>query len=163
MRCVILSSGASPALLYSSTLSHNWHDFLKEKKILNIICVFSFSLKHLSETFIVLRKIRRDLIDAHQSSLMKLKSSRQILENSSSIKFHENPSSGWRDDPRGRTDGHTDATKITFALRGFANAPQNSLTRRSCRSVCGTVSQPIYLTDFDEKMHVFPDQLQSEN
>jgi len=33
------------------------------------------------------------------------------------------------------TDRHTDATKITVALRGFANAPQNSLMRRSCPSI----------------------------
>jgi len=42
---------------------------------------------------------------------MKLEVSRQILEKSANIKFHENPSSGSRVIPRGlkdrRTDGQT--------------------------------------------------------
>jgi len=37
---------------------------------------------------------------------MKLEFSRQILEKSSIIKFHEHPSIGSRVVPRGRTDGH---------------------------------------------------------
>jgi hypothetical protein len=51
---------------------------------------------------------------------MKLECSRQILENSN-IKFHENPSSACRDFPCGQTD----TTKVTVAIRNFANAPKN--------------------------------------
>jgi len=39
--------------------------------------------------------------------LINLKFSRQIIENSSSTKFHENPSSGSRVVPYGRMDGQT--------------------------------------------------------
>jgi hypothetical protein len=42
------------------------------------------------------------------------------------IKFNENPSSGSRVPCVRRTDGQTDATKQTVALRNFANAPKKS-------------------------------------
>jgi len=41
------------------------------------------------------------------------------------IKFHENPSSGSRVVPLGRTDGQTDMTKLIAAFRSFTNAPNN--------------------------------------
>jgi len=54
----------------------------------------------------------------HYSSqiLMKLEFSRQIFffKKSSSIEFHEDPSSGIRFDPRGRTDRH-DETNSRFS------------------------------------------------
>jgi hypothetical protein len=50
---------------------------------------------------------------------MKLVFSRQIFEKYSNIKFHENPSSGSRVVPSGRTD-----MKLTVAFRNFANAPK---------------------------------------
>jgi len=56
MRSIVLSSVARLALPLFSTLSHKRHDFL-EKKILNIVYVFSFSLQLLSEIFLILRKI----------------------------------------------------------------------------------------------------------
>ena len=59
--CAIFSSVACPALHYFSTLSHKLHDFRK-KKLLNIKCVFRFSLQPLSETFIILRRNERDMI-----------------------------------------------------------------------------------------------------
>jgi len=40
-------------------------------------------------------------------------------------KIFENPSSGSRVVPRGRTDGQTDTTKLTVAVRNFANAHKN--------------------------------------
>jgi hypothetical protein len=49
---------------------------------------------------------------------MRLEFSRQIFENISSIKFHENPSSG---------DGRTDMTKLTVTFPNFTNALKNSL------------------------------------
>jgi hypothetical protein len=57
--------------------------------------------------------------------LMKAEFSRQIFEKYSSIKFHENPPSGSRIVPRGRTDGQTDMTKLIVAFRNFANASRN--------------------------------------
>jgi len=41
--------------------------------------------------------------------LMKLEFSGQVFEESSNIKFHENPSNGSRVVPCGRTDGHEEA------------------------------------------------------
>jgi hypothetical protein len=49
----------------------------------------------------------------------KLKRSRRFFENSSDIKFNQNPSSGSRVVPCGRTD----MTKLIVAFRNFANAP----------------------------------------
>ena len=60
---------------------------------------------------------------------MKVKFSRQIFEKYSKIKFHENPSSGSRTAPWGRTDRKTDEhtwrSQQSF-FRNFANAPKNS-------------------------------------
>ena len=56
--------------------------------------------------------------------LMKLRVSRQIFGKCSNIKFHENPSSGSRFVPCGRTD----VTKLIVAFRNFANAPANDST-----------------------------------
>ena len=63
MRRTNMSSVASPAAYttfpYFSTLYHKWHDF-RGKKIETRI-VFSFSVQLLSETFLVLRRIQRDI------------------------------------------------------------------------------------------------------
>jgi predicted histidine transporter YuiF (NhaC family) len=67
MRRVILSSVASLALLYFTTLSLKWHDF-REKKITEHKMRIFISLKHLSKTFIILRKIQRAIINARRSS-----------------------------------------------------------------------------------------------
>ena len=61
---------------------------------------------------------------------MTLVFSREISEkNYSSVKFHENPSSGSRVVPYGQTDRkvdvQTDMTKLIIAFRNFANAPKN--------------------------------------
>jgi len=52
---------------------------------------------------------------------MKLEFSRQILDKFSNIKFYENPSSGSRVVPCGRTD----MSKLTVAFRNFVRAPKN--------------------------------------
>jgi hypothetical protein len=58
---------------------------------------------------------------------MELKISQQILENYTDIKFHENPSSGSRIVPWGRTDGwidrQTDIKQLIVAFSNFATAP----------------------------------------
>jgi hypothetical protein len=84
--CAMLPSVACPALQYLSTLSHEWHDFRKEKKrkekkrkekkrkekkrkekkrkekVIDLKCVFCFSLKILSATVLILRRTERDMI-----------------------------------------------------------------------------------------------------
>jgi hypothetical protein len=60
MRCVILSFVVSLVLPYFSTLSHKRQDF--RKKNIEHKHVFRFSLHRLSETFIILRRIHRDII-----------------------------------------------------------------------------------------------------
>ena len=69
--------------------------------------------------------------------LMKLDFfSRNIFEKYSNIKFHENPSSGSRVFPFGRTHGLMDRrserhmTKLTVA---FSNASENHLASQCCR------------------------------
>jgi len=52
---------------------------------------------------------------------MKLEIYQQFFEKYSNIKFRENPSSGSRVVPCGRTD----MTKLIVAFRNFTNAPKN--------------------------------------
>jgi hypothetical protein len=79
------------------------------------MCVLIFPTT-LFEIFLIIRRIQRDIIINVQSVfmqitryschiLMKLEFSRQIFENYTNIKFYENPSSGRRVFPCGRTDG----------------------------------------------------------
>ena len=60
---------------------------------------------------------------------MKFEFPRHIFAKFSNTKFHENPSSGSRVVPCGRTDGRKegrkDMAKIIFAFRNFANEPKN--------------------------------------
>jgi len=58
--------------------------------------------------------------------LMKFELSRQVFKKYSNINdFHENPSSGSRVVPCGRTDRQTD--RQTFAFRNFTNVSNNEL------------------------------------
>jgi len=59
--CAVLLSVACLAVLHFSTLSHEWHDL--KKKLLDINCVFWFSLRLLCETLIlILRRTERYVI-----------------------------------------------------------------------------------------------------
>jgi hypothetical protein len=92
---------------------------LSGKKLLNTKCAFWFYLQRLSEIFIILRRIQRDitinicrfyvkwpLYICH--ILIALESSRYVLEKSSSTTLHENLSSGGRVVPCGQTERQTD-------------------------------------------------------
>ena len=57
--------------IYFSILSHKRHDF-REKKSLNIKCVFWFFLQLLFETFLILRRIQWDIIINVKTSSCKL-------------------------------------------------------------------------------------------
>ena len=65
---------------------------------------------------------------------MKFEFSREIFEKFSSIKFHENPFSGIRTVPCGRTDGQinrqTDTRKAIVAFCNFEKAPKNDYTKQ---------------------------------
>ena len=88
--------------------THKRYDF--PEKLWNTKFVFWFFLQLLSETFLILRRVERDIINVHRFSckepvisshiLMKL----QFSENFSTIKFYKYPSSGSRVVPWGRTD-----------------------------------------------------------
>jgi len=132
--CAILSSVACPALQYFSTLSHKRHDF-RFKKLLNVKCVFWFSLQCVPEIFLILRTewdTVKMYIGLHVqyplllSDLTKLELSRQIFEKYPNIKFHKNLSSSSRVVPCGRTEGLIDMNKLIVAFRNFATQPKNS-------------------------------------
>ena len=117
MRRVILSSVVSVTLpCFFSTLSHKQHDFWKNV-IEHTMCVFILS-ESLSETFLILRRIMRDIsINVYWYSctvavmfvhLTKLEILRQFFEKESRIKFHENSSTGSRIVSCGKTDKRTD-------------------------------------------------------
>ena len=117
---------------YFSTLHHKRHDCRGEGVgFLNIKCVFWFSLYLFPETFLTLRRIRRDtrmIKNVYQSSRavpvipVRFERNSHFLDRFSKntcIKFHEYPSSG----SRVIRCGWTDVTKLTAAFRNYANAP----------------------------------------
>jgi len=57
--------------------------------------------------------------------IMKLEFSRQIVEKSPNIEFHENSSSVSRVVPCDQMDRRTDMTKLIVAFGNFAKAPKN--------------------------------------
>ena len=119
-------------MVFSTSL---FHSFLFVKQLLNTKCVFWFSLQHLFETFLILRRIQRDVVINVKTSsckvpvilllftriLIKLKFSQQIFVKSSNIKFHLNPASGSRVVPCVRTN-----LKLIVACCNLANAPRQA-------------------------------------
>ena len=113
MRHIVTSLVAHQSPLRFSTLSHKRHDFRK-KVIEHKMCVLIFCTI-LSKTFLILRRIQRDVVINVKTSSYKVSiilvgfRSWQSFEKNSNIKFHQNPSSGSRVVPCGRTDGHDEA------------------------------------------------------
>jgi hypothetical protein len=117
-----------------STLSHIWHNF--RKKSLNTKCVFRFSLRFLSETFLILRRIQRDIIKTHLPSCkapLCLSDFYGTWISSAgfgeycNIKFHQNPSSGSRRVPCGRPDGRIEKMKLIVTFCNFVNVAEQHL------------------------------------
>ena len=101
------------ALQYFSTLFHKRNGF--RETLLDLKCVFWFSLQVLSGTFLILRRTELDMIKHVYRSSRKIFLS-QFNENwtlltdirtHSNIKFHKNPSGGSWILPCGRTDAPT--------------------------------------------------------
>jgi hypothetical protein len=63
---------------------------------------------------------------------MKLELFRQIFEKCLNIKFYENPSSGGRVVPCGKTGGRTDMKKLIVVFRNFVNVSKNSQVSIFC-------------------------------
>jgi len=70
MRCIILLSVASLAQPYFSTFPNKWHYFffLGGGELLNMKYVFWFFSTTFNETFLILRRTKHDIINAHRSS-----------------------------------------------------------------------------------------------
>ena len=113
--CTVLLSVACPALQHFCTLSYKRYDFRKKKKLLDIKCLFRFSLQLLSGTFFILRverDVNKNVFGLHVKYTLFLSDFNEIcfFDNFSKIthiNFRENPSSGRRVVPCGRTDGQT--------------------------------------------------------
>jgi hypothetical protein len=71
VRCILLSSVTCLVVLCFYTLSHELHDFRKEK-LLNVKSVFRFFLRLVSETFLILRRIQRDIVINVKTSSCKV-------------------------------------------------------------------------------------------
>jgi len=105
----------------------------EKKNIIEHKTCFIFST-FLSETFLIPRRIQRDMITMHIGLHVKyplfLSWFNETLLFSTflrntKIKFHENPSIWSRVVPCEWTDGRTDMTEPIVAFNSFANAPKN--------------------------------------
>ena len=106
------------------------------KKLLEINCVFWFSLQLFSEIFLILGIIQRDVFTKVKSLHVKYQLflsdfnetwiSQQIFDKTSNTKFNQNTSSGSRVVPCRRKGRRTDMTKLIVAFRNFADAPKNA-------------------------------------
>jgi len=130
--CAILEFVVCPDLQCLSKLSHKGHDFLK-KKLLNVQCVFSFFSTILSERFLILRRIERDVIQQvcwssckvgvifvrFQLNLNFLYIHVKNTQMSNYTKIRQLGAELFDVDRR------TDMTKLIAAFRNFAYAPTN--------------------------------------
>jgi hypothetical protein len=132
--------GLSGGTLFFHTVSRAAR--FSKNKLLNTKCVFWFSLRLFSETFLILRRTERAMIKIIYLSAYKyplfLSSFNETwifstdfgktLKCQVSRKFVQ-----WEPCCCMRTDRRTDMTKVAF--RNFANAPNKGSTRRICDTV----------------------------
>jgi hypothetical protein len=134
MRHIILSFVVSLAVRNVFILSPKQHDFWE--KLVKTQNMFSLSLRISREKFLILRRIQQDMLITVDRSWCKVpvilvrlqwsfNFSLQVFEESSNIKFNQNPSSWSRVVTCGQTDGLTDMTKLMTTFRNFVNAPKN--------------------------------------
>jgi len=139
----IITCGLTRSTRFFHIFSQTTKDF--RKTLLNVKCVSQVSLQLLSETFFILRRVKRDIKNVNESSckvsftyscpiLIKIVFSRQIFKNtqiSNYMKIHPVGTELFHAD--GQTDrrkeGRTDMTKQIVAFRNFANAPKNGVLR----------------------------------
>jgi len=135
MRLITFSSLVSPTLRSFTTLCHIKARYY-EKKLLNIIRVFLFRLQISPETFLILRRIERDMIkNIHWSSSKvhinlvtlqwKLNFLNRFSKNTQILNFVEiRPVGAESFQADGRTDRPIDVPTLTVVFRNFANEPQ---------------------------------------
>jgi hypothetical protein len=120
MRCIILSSVLSVAVPYFSTLLHIPPDF--RETLLNIKCVFLFSLQLWSKTFHILIRTERDIVINGRRSSYKVTVFLFVsfldvfFEKYLNIKLHENSSGGSPVVPCVRTDKYNGCSRCFFAV-----------------------------------------------
>jgi hypothetical protein len=135
-RAAVLST-ASLAPPHFSTLAHKRHDFRGGGgKSLKMKCVFSFSLQLVFETFLILRRIERDIVINVESLHVKCTlfvsdfnetwifwtDLRKMSQISNLIKIRP---VGAEFHAECQTDVRTCMTMLLVAFRNFANAPKN--------------------------------------
>jgi hypothetical protein len=115
--------------LYFSTLSHKWCDFRKtvteHKMCVLIFCTtFVWNVSHSKKNLARYgQKYRNVFVYSTRyfcRTLIKVELLRHIFEKVSNIKFHQNPWTGSRVVPCGRTDGHDEAWNWAAANNRFS-------------------------------------------
>jgi hypothetical protein len=137
--CAVLYCHLWPVWLYQIFPHYLINGTTFGKKLLNIKCVFRFYLQILSEIFLILRRIQRDIIiNVHMSSckvplfLSDFNEAwifstefRKIDKYQISWKSVQwNPSCSMYIDRQ--TDRQTDMTRLIVAFRNFTTAPKNA-------------------------------------
>ena len=131
-----------PAPLYHIFLHYltRWMIFEKEKKVQNTKCVFRLPLQFLCETFLILRRLQRDviklcivlhvnsckfLLDFNETWIFWTDFRQKVVLNFVNVlpvgteRFHVE---GWTDR---RTDEEADVTKVNVVFCNFSNACVN--------------------------------------